>query len=357
MALEDPTGFVEETLSEIWNRKQIGRIYDAYQHNVQLHTPRGRLYGREEVIRSVTLRLAAFPNLTCAAEDLICAGDPRGSLRLAVRWTMFGENTGHSLYGPPTGRAVTFRGMSHFRVRDGRVVEQWDVDNELSVIRQLGLEPTELAAHLTSETSVGDRAWSEGERVSGQRTPEVIAPKASEGFEVEDFLRRSRHQIWNWRLLGTIDEIYDEDAGFHGPADRAIEDREAFKASILALLAAFPDLEMLVDDVLWSHEGEGTYRTSTRWTLLGTHRGPGPYGPPSGKSVRVSGITNDVIRERQIIEAWSEFGEFALLRQIQTPLRGSEEGAEDVDVRERAVGTKEDGETTEDDRGNRSGSH
>ena len=357
MALEDPTGFVEETLSEIWNRKQIGRIYDAYQHNVQLHTPHGRLYGREEVIRRLTLRLAAFPNLTYAAEDLICAEDPRGSLRLALRWTVSGDNTGHSFYGPPTGRAVTFRGMSHFRVRGGRIVEQWDVDNELSVIRQLGLEPTELAAHLTPETSFGGQAWSEVERVWGQKTPEMIEPQASEGFDVEDFLRRSRHEIWNWRLLGAIDEVYGEDAVFHGRGDRSIEDREDFKTFVLALLAAFSDLEMLSDDILWSDEGEGVYRTSTRWTLLGTHRGPGPHGPPSGKSVRVSGITNDLIHEGRIVEEWSEFGEFALLRQIQTPLRGSEEGAEDVDVRERAVGTKENGETTEDDRGNRSGSN
>lgn len=352
MASKDPAGFIEEILSEIWNRKQIGRIYDAYQHNVQLHTPRGRLYGREEVIRSVTFRLAAFPNLTYTAEDLICSEGPRDTLKLAVRWTMVGENRGHSWYGPPTGRAVTFRGMSHFRVRGGRIVRQWDVDNELSVIRQLGLEPTELAAHPAPHTSFGDQMWSEVERVSGQKTPEVIAPKASQGFDVEDFLHRSRHEIWNWRLLGAIDDVYSEDAVVHGPADRTIEDREAFKAFVLALLAAFPDLEMLVDDVLWSDEGEGAYRTSTRWTLLGTHRGPGPYGPPSGKSVRVSGITNDVIHERQIVEEWSEFEEFALLRQIHTPRRGSEKGAEDVDVRERAVDARRDREALEHDRGN-----
>jgi hypothetical protein len=113
---------------------------------------------------------------------------------------------------------------------------------------------------------------------------------------------------------------------------------------------------MLIDDILWSDEGEGVYRTSTRWTLLGTHRGPGPHGPPSGKSVRVSGITNDLIHEGRIVEEWSEFGEFALLRQIYKPRRDSEEVNEDVGVRERAADAKQDEETTEDDRGNRSGS-
>ncbi len=332
--MKHPADFIKESLSEIWNQKQIGRTYDIYQHNVRLHTPEGLLYGREEVIRRATLTLAAFPGLSYAVEDVIAAQEAGDTVKVALRWTMTGPNTGYTVYGAPTGREVTRRGISHFHVTGDRIVEHWEVDNEIGVIRQLGFEPSELAVTLPTERPCGQQAWGEVERTSGQTTPAVMPPKTSPGFSVEDFLRRSRHEIWNWRLLGTIEEAYDEDAAFHGPSGRGIGDREAFTGFVLSLLSAFPDLAVFTDEVFWNNDGEGRYRTSVRWTLLGTHQGPGPYGPPTGKRVRVIGITNNVIQEGRIVEEWTAMGEFALLKQIHTQVKKPPEASASVDVGE-----------------------
>jgi predicted ester cyclase len=319
---------IEESLREIWDGKQIGQIYDMYRHNAQLHTPDGPLYGREEIIRSVTLRLAAFPDLSYFVDDVICARGAADTLKLAVRWRMKGRNTGHTVYGPPTGREAALYGISHLRVMGGWVVEQWEVDNELDLVRQLGFAASDLAAELAPRGAFGGEPWGEAQRLMGQKAPEVLPPRTTTGFDIDDFVRRNRHEIWNWRLLRTIDETYREDAVFHGPSQDSPSDREGFKGFVLLLLAAFPDLAMFVDDILWSDDGEGSYRVSCRWTLLGTYRGPGPYGPPSGRRVRVSGITNDVVEKGQIVEEWNEMGEFALIKQTYAPARGPTEGPE-----------------------------
>lgn len=360
--MRDPAGFIEETLVEIWNRKQIGRIYDAYLHNTQLHTAHGRLYGREEVIRSVTSRMAGFPNLSYAVEDVIGTAEAQDAAKVAVRWMITGENSGYTEYGPPTGREITLTGISQFRVKGDRIVEQWEVDDELGLIRQLGFEPLELArsqkpdlleetgSSLPGGSAFGGQLRGEVERVFGQTTPEVISPRTGGGFDVVDFIRRTRHEIWNWRLLGTIEDAYTEDAVFHGPSDRSIDDREGFTGFVLSLLGSFPDLAVFVDDVLWNGEGEERYRSSARWTLLGTHRGTGPYGRPSGKRVRAMGMTNSILRNGRVVEEWTELGEFAMLRQIQFSYKASNEPIEEMTAEKQATDA-EGAETTEDESG------
>jgi predicted ester cyclase len=62
--------------------------------------------------------------------------------KVAVLYTWRGTHTG-SLGGlPPTGRTVTATGAIVCRVADGRIVEQWDIDDRLDVMQQLGFIPT-----------------------------------------------------------------------------------------------------------------------------------------------------------------------------------------------------------------------
>lgn len=56
--------------------------------------------------------------------------------------------------------------------------------------------------------------------------------------------------------------------------------REAISAVAHGFMAAFPDLQVLMDDV----SGEGD-RATYRWTLVGSNNGPGG----TGKHVRISG--------------------------------------------------------------------
>lgn len=321
IALQDPAGFIDRTLSQIWNRKQIGRVYDVYQHNARIHTPRGSLYGREEAIRCATLALAAFPDLCHETHDVIWNQGLRDLSRVAVRWTVAGNNTGHSVYGPPTGRRVTLEGISHFRWNADRIIEHWVVYDELTLLQQLGIEPAQFIAEQADRAPFEVQPWGEVERLPGQGAPAAMPPTTAEGFDVEEFVRRGMHDIWNRRLLGFVEALYEEDAAFHGLPGADLGDRAEFVAHVLTLLAAFPDLAVSVDDLLWTHDGEGQYRTSTRWTLLGTHRGPGPYGAPSGSRVRVTGITNTLIQEGRIVEVWDQLPQLALLRQTHTPDR------------------------------------
>lgn len=77
-----------------------------------------------------------LPDLAYAIDVVIGEGD-----KVAVLYSWSGTNEGSLAGLPPTGRRVSATGAIICRVAEGRIVEQWDIDDRLDVIGQLGLFP------------------------------------------------------------------------------------------------------------------------------------------------------------------------------------------------------------------------
>jgi predicted ester cyclase len=79
--------------------------------------------------------LVSFPDTRMAIIDLIAEGD-----RVAARFTCSGTHTGEWLGHAPTGRRFEqIDEASFYRLRDGRIVESWGVEDTLRRLEQLGL--------------------------------------------------------------------------------------------------------------------------------------------------------------------------------------------------------------------------
>ncbi|RME99082.1 MAG: hypothetical protein D6768_15870, partial [Chloroflexi bacterium] len=127
------------------------------------------------------------------------------------------------------------------------------------------------------------------------------------------------HQIWNWRLLNKIDDYFAPNYLCNTSTNRKLYGLGDYKAYILSLLAAFPDAAVNVDHICWLGSEAAGYRVATRWTLQGTHEGPGVYGEPTGKRIRLMGITHQLIQGGKFVREWTAFDEFALLKQLVAP--------------------------------------
>ena len=82
------------------------------------------------------------------------------------------------------------------------------------------------------------------------------------------------------------------------------------------MVAMFPNLSMTVDDLYWMGNPRDGYLVTVRWSAVGTHKGHGPYGEPTGKEVRLTGITQWEIEHGRIRNEWMLFNEFGVLMQI-----------------------------------------
>jgi len=80
--------------------------------------------------------------------------------------------------------------------------------------------------------------------------------------------------------------------------------------------AAFPDMKLSVDDVI--AEGD---KVVTRWTMTGTHKGVSRQSvlgevKPTGKSVKVQGITIHQLANGVIVNSWGVTGKLEALQQL-----------------------------------------
>jgi predicted ester cyclase len=58
-----------------------------------------------------------------------------------VRLTLTGTNQGEFQGRPPTGKRVAQPQMHVFRLFEGKMVEHWEVRDDLSMMQQLGVVP------------------------------------------------------------------------------------------------------------------------------------------------------------------------------------------------------------------------
>lgn len=79
---------------------------------------------------------AAFPDLKMSADLLIAEGG-----LVTVLWTGRGTNTGTGNGLPATGKPLSGRGITIWRIVDGKITEEWSAFDQLSIMQQLGLLP------------------------------------------------------------------------------------------------------------------------------------------------------------------------------------------------------------------------
>ncbi len=77
---------------------------------------------------------SACPDAKIVLDQVVLQGDTA-----FARWTATMTHTGDGLGLPATNRTVTIWGMSACRVRDGKIVEGWNVWDQIGMARQLGV--------------------------------------------------------------------------------------------------------------------------------------------------------------------------------------------------------------------------
>ncbi|WP_057914670.1 ester cyclase [Peribacillus muralis] len=331
----DIVRYIKQTSHDIWNKKNIGKIYEYCAPNIvgviNSHCP---YHCNEQVVVDSIHHLAAFPDTRIQIDDVVWSGNDQDGYKTSVRWTIIAHHTGSSKYGLATGRKICITGITNSVVKldssnnnlaadewqNGQTTEAYIQYDELSVIRQLDLSPFEIIKTMEKYELLAKPIEPEVGNIERRVDRQVrsIVVQDEDCFHVENFVRKSIEDIWNHRLIGNIENYYSMDFRYHGPGDRELEQSHEYQLDILTRLSIFPNTKIHIDDFFCMGSEEEGFRTSMRWTLLGNHGGFGEYGPPTGKKVRLAGITNYIIREGKFVEEWTHYSEFGLMQQLRT---------------------------------------
>lgn len=122
---------------EVFNQGNLAVVDDVFAPEYVTHIARnGAPNGPQGVKWWIAMLRTAFPDLHCLLEDEIRVGD-----RIATHWVMHGTQMGMYLGNLPTGRRVEIQGLSFARLENGRIIEDWTLIDQLSILQQLGLIP------------------------------------------------------------------------------------------------------------------------------------------------------------------------------------------------------------------------
>ena len=131
---EENKALARRSWESVDNPDNLGEVYAP---DVVWHNPEGDIQGLEEAKQFVAMFETAFPDISATVEDVVAEGDKVVS-RVTIRGTHQGEV---EEFGPPTGRRVEVQGLSLHRIEDGKIVEEWNSWDNLSILQQLGLAP------------------------------------------------------------------------------------------------------------------------------------------------------------------------------------------------------------------------
>jgi predicted ester cyclase len=130
-------------LHAVYNRKMFGAMAEVYAPTCQYHGPlMAELYGVAAVIHQSLGLIGSLPDAVFAPQHICSVPCEEGGDKVAVRWIMEGHHLGHGileLLGPPTGKRVQVMGISHFHYKDGKIVDEWRVYDQASMLAQVRL--------------------------------------------------------------------------------------------------------------------------------------------------------------------------------------------------------------------------
>jgi steroid delta-isomerase-like uncharacterized protein len=118
-----------------WNERRPEILDELQTQDVIYHGTSMEMNGIEEYKRVYSSFLSAFHDTQVTFEDLIAEGD-----KVMSRITFSAVHKGELEGIPPTGKTLTISLFTIFRLVDGKIVEEWEIIDELGMMMQLGME-------------------------------------------------------------------------------------------------------------------------------------------------------------------------------------------------------------------------
>ena len=124
---------------DAFNQKTAANtVEEFYAADYVLHDPSQPepVRGVEGVRAFVAAIASAFPDVHCTIDDMLTDGD-KVVQRVTARGTQQGEFQGI----PPTGKSIEIWLIVISRIANGKIAEEWQLVDTLSMLQQLGVVP------------------------------------------------------------------------------------------------------------------------------------------------------------------------------------------------------------------------
>jgi steroid delta-isomerase-like uncharacterized protein len=136
MTVEENKAVVRRYIDEVINRGRLDALEEYWDHEFTWHGIAAPIEGIAQLRRVLATYAQGIPDQHVEEGFLIGEGD-----LVAGQWTARGTHTGELFGIPATGTAIEYQALDVYRLRNGKIVEQWAGDDVTSLLQQIGVIP------------------------------------------------------------------------------------------------------------------------------------------------------------------------------------------------------------------------
>jgi len=127
---------------EEWSKQNFSILDEVFSTEVHYQTPSMELHNLDELKNLFNGYSLAFHDSKLTVQDQIAKDDI-----VVTKFVFEGVHKGKFEELPPTGNKIKIEGVSIDRLVNGKIVDEWEVYDELGMMKQLGLamKPVEVA--------------------------------------------------------------------------------------------------------------------------------------------------------------------------------------------------------------------
>ncbi len=312
----DFVDYIMRCTHRIWEEKNVGLCRTHYSEDCQIHTMAGPVVGREAVTQNTITTLSATPDRRLIGEDVIWSADDDGRLysshRIVSRSTHQGDD---GLLGAATMRGAGVMTIADCACTENRIVEEWLVRDNLRAVWQIGQDPWAVARQQAEADCEGDQsrhAWRAAAIAATRSEADVAIPDGHPAREPAAMLATAFRDS----NFGQAAQALSPSVELRWPSNRTGCGRGFWVGCVTQLLGALHNVAWRLEHVAARPLPAGDIAVALRWSLAGSHKGAGVWGPPSGRDIQILAVSHYHIRAGSIVEDATVFDELAVLRQI-----------------------------------------
>jgi len=137
-------------------------------------------------------------------------------------------------------------------------------------------------------------------------------PSPSQAEENKRTARRLVEEFFNAGDATRAAELYTRDYARHDPGTPDdVKGIDAITQVLTRYRSAFPDLHFIIEDMI----GEGD-KVMTRWTVTGTHQGNLQGIAPTGRQMKLTGISLYRLTDGKVAEEWTNWDTGGMTKQL-----------------------------------------
>jgi predicted ester cyclase len=297
--------YILKITEDIWEKRDLDIIKDTYEKDLLIHTGARKINGVEKIMESTTDTLDSFPDRKMGGEAVIWSTDNKGHFYSSHRILSTATNTGHTVFGKPTGKKIFFRTFADCKIANNKIYEEWLVRDNLSIVLQLGFDPVEMAKKDTTY----------------KEKPILIPINTSKELETqnlsypEDLVYSFITNVWKHKKYTNLECCFSEDSTLHAVCNNDVVGISNIKEYVQSILNSFKEVTINIERITSNRNGDSA-QIAARWYIKGKTTKEGVFGIDSDEAIFVPIISHYTIKDGKITDEWMVYDGFDALCQI-----------------------------------------